>query len=231
MALGSAAAQEEETGDGKNPSGGGGPVPNRVQGAANQTFSGTSVAVTLGSNVTAGNALLVYACGSASGVVDPPSGVTANAVSMTAMGTSATNTGGYTCTGFYLANAAAGATTFTATYSVACVGCNILAEEFSGVLTSSPLDGQNAAWSNNGGGTAGTGSFTTTVAGDLIWTVNFVPNSVAPTIPSGYTAGISNADSFWSAWLVQGSAGATNPTWTLGATAFNNYLIGAGLKP
>lgn len=103
---------------------------------------------------------------------------------------------------------------------------------FSGVKTSAnPLDQQNGAFSNTGVSTIATGSITPSANGTLIVTSVGSGGSLSSgfSINSGFTiieqlpyAG-GNNEANASAYLVQGSAAAVNPTWTW--TAGNSAAV------
>lgn len=120
----------------------------------------------------------------------------------------------------YALNSAGGATTVTATFSANVIYRRLVVAEYSGVATTSALDGftqQNAANTTAANG-ATSGAITTTVSGDLVVgammdTVNGLDNMAAGTgfTLRGHVGGIAVED------LTQGSAGSIAATWTLAA--------------
>lgn len=117
--------------------------------------------------------------------------------------------------------------------------CYVLA--FSGAATSSPLDGSNF----NGVATSSNvlslqpGSITPSTSGCLVIT-GFANVGTGNTAPSGYTGQDvrdNAASGGWIgggiAWVAQGSATATNPTWTWSANVLNeaNAAIASFLPP
>lgn len=125
---------------------------------------------------------------------------------------------------FYVANPTVGS---GHTFSFTTVGtyASFYADAFSGVKTSSPFDQQNHG--NTVGTTVQPGSITPSENNELIVTVGQVNvnGGSTPTINSGYTVTDANAGinsqgvGGGFAYIVQTSAAATNPTWTLGGTA------------
>jgi hypothetical protein len=127
----------------------------------------------------------------------------------------------------------AGSNTVTVTTSAAISNGAILAEEWQGDSTS-PLDGGSATYTNASasGTTLPAGSFTPTTYGDFIWCVIWQPQTVVPTVETGYAVysnGVAG-DEIWSEGQTQQIATAINPFWTSGASSFDNYVVAAAFK-
>lgn len=125
---------------------------------------------------------------------------------------------------FYCANVTNAPTIITANFANTPVDIGIFVEEYSGVATSSPLDG-HAIQAVNGPGlgtdAVSSGSITTTLGGDLIYGVGADLNGSATLVQgTGFTSRTLN-DSTTSAFittedLIQVSAGAIAATFTFG---------------
>lgn len=111
-------------------------APAHVQSPAAATvFSGTTIALAYGSNVTAGSLLTcwVYANHGVSGVADSLTQTFSSAVS-------ATDGATYTLANYYFLNTTAGADTVTVTFAGAVTYASLQCAEYSGVATSAALD-------------------------------------------------------------------------------------------
>lgn len=146
-------------------------APAHVQSPAAATvFSGTTIALAYGSNVTAGSLLTcwVYANHGVSGVADSLTQTFSSAVSVTDGAT-------YTLANYYFLNTAGGADTVTVTFAGTVTYASLQCAEYSGVATSAALD-QATSNSQTDPGTATdaitSGNVTTTTNGQLIlgWT-------------------------------------------------------------
>lgn len=152
------------------------------------------------SPTTAGS-LLVVCCVSSSAVSDNVNGAY----------TRVPNTNGADANVWYFANSAAGATTITVAGNY-----NISVSEWSGILTTSPVE--TSAQLNNVSGAAPVGAAVTIAnAGDLL--VSFVVNDPAHAI-TGVSAGWTGFDYDSSAtsevaYQIPGSTGTYAPTWTI----------------
>jgi hypothetical protein len=136
------------------------------------------------------------------------------------------------CAILYALNATAGVTKITLHFSSACNYVSACASEFSGVATSSAIDGSHGA---HGSGTSwAAGSFTPTTSGDLIYSVAFQYSDFpsGSTISPGSGFKLLHADrNHGSAaqYQVQTTAGAINPTITSGASRLW-FSLAMGLK-
>lgn len=142
-------------------------APAHVQSPAAATaFSGTTINLAYGSNVTAGNLLVchIYANHGISSVADSRSQTFSSAVNVTDSST-------YSIATFYYANTTGGADTVTVTFAGTITYASLQCSEYSGVATASPLD-QTASNIQTDPGTATdavtSGSVTTTTNGQLI---------------------------------------------------------------
>lgn len=100
----------------------------------------------------------------------------------------------------------------------------IMAMAFSGTHATTPFDAENGAVTTTGT-TIQPGSLTPSENNEVVVTVVSENNGTAPTIDSGYTVAQSGAASGGNnvaggaAYIIQTTASATNPTWTIGASA------------
>jgi hypothetical protein len=142
-------------------------APAHVQSPTAATaFSGTSINLAYGSNVTAGNLLVchVYANHGISSVADSLTQTFTAAVNLTDGST-------YSVATFYYANTAGGADTVTVTFAGAITYASLQCSEYSGVQTSSPLDqttSNNQTDPGTGTDAVTSGNVTTTTDGQLI---------------------------------------------------------------
>jgi hypothetical protein len=206
--------------------------------------SGATIACALGNNVVAGS-LIVVAVEYNDAIQGRTVTVAGNGNTFTQIGTymrqAVNNNQALAC--FYAFNAAAGATTVTATISAAESWRRITASEYSGVLaTSDPLDQQSAkAAFASATGTDGTksNSITPTVNNCLIWAAlsdgtnasteapgtGFTERArVLPTL-SGTNGLLETED------LLQVAAAAVQATWTIGAAGEICHALVASFKP
>lgn len=144
----------------------------RVQApAGGATGTGTTLQLAFGSNVTAGNLIVVtvQAAGDPTGVSDSLNG------SHTSARAADSNNGNF-CETFYFPNSAGGACTVTVSFGSSVLACIQIAE-YSGGPTSSVIDGTPQG--NTGFGTSvTTGSLTTTIPNALIITNTVCESSV-----------------------------------------------------
>lgn len=198
-----------------------------VQSAQVNAFAGTTVTASL-TSVVSGHLIVGEICWNPQATINL-SGVTVGGSAATLLGPF-TNTiaSSEQCTAYYFPNVASGSISIVATLTGTCAACLLLAEEDSGIVTSSPVDGVGNGTYTFGLSTAvPCGSFTTSTNGDFIWTG--IEAGGSPVKPSGYTQG-SSAASISSANVTQGSSGAINPTWTSSGTDANNYVVCAAFK-
>lgn len=222
-------AQEEETGDGKNPSGAAPPSFSPHAATDTQTFSGSSISTSItitNANDGAMVGLVVF-----SATVTGPS-VTVGGIACTMHDTA--SGGGETVQSWSCPGSiGAGSKTCAASWTGSTAGGLLECEDWTGIASSAQADGGNAAAAVAGPGTLGCGSFTPAANGDLIWHFYYQPNSVAPTSTGvGFTAnatGLTTGSSY-SEYLIQPTAAAVSPTYVTGATAFSNYFSCAGVK-
>lgn len=190
-------------------------APAHVQSPTAATaFSGTSINLAYGSNVTAGNLLVcyIYANHGISGVADSRSQTFSSAVNVTDGAT-------YSIAIFYYANTTGGADTVTVTFAGAITYASLQCSEYSGVATSSPLD-KFASNSQTDPGTASnaitSGNVTTTTNGQLIvgWTTALVVGAGTVSAGTGYTGRTNVFNDTLHEDQVQTSAGSIAATFT-----------------
>lgn len=190
-------------------------APAHVQSPSAATaFSGTTIALAYGSNVTAGSLLVcyIYANHGISGVADSRSQTFSSAVNVTDGAT-------YSLAIFYYANTTAGADTVTVTFAGAITYASLQCSEYSGVATSSPLD-QTASNNQTDPGTATnaitSGNVTTTTDGQLIvgWTSALVVGVGTVSAGTGYTGRTNVFGDTLHEDQVQTSAGSIAATFT-----------------
>ena len=199
-------------------------APAHVQSPTAATaFSGASINLAYGSNVTAGGLLVcyIYANHGISGVADSRSQTFTAAVNVTDNAT-------YSLAIFYYANTTAGADTVTVTFLGAITYASLQCSEYSGVATSSPLD-KFASNSQTDPGTASnavtSGSVTTTTDGQLIvgWTSALVVGSGTVSAGTGYTGRTNVFNDTLHEDRVQASAGSIAATFTTN-NATSDYI-------
>lgn len=202
-------------------------APAHVQSPTAATaFSGTSINLAYGSNVTAGGLLVcyIYANHGISTVADSRSQTFTAAVNVTDNAT-------YSLAIFYYANTTAGADTVTVIFAGAITYASLQCSEYSGVATSSPLDkfASNSQTDPGTGANAVTsGSVTTTTDGQLIvgWSSALVVGTETITAGTGFTGRTNVFGDTLHEDQVQTSAGAIAATFTNSlATADNITLI------
>ncbi len=228
-------AQEEEAGDGpiKVSSGGGGNCSActlRQAGVSAQGFSGSSETATI-TGATAGDGFKVGAVvfsATATGFaiqVGPTAGFPSGAVTCT-LDSAVTAANGISIVSATCPNTAAGALTCQSSWTGSTAGGAILCEEWQGIATTSPNDGGTAAANVAGPGTLGCGTFSTSIANDMVWHFYYTGASVVPTAGSGFTLVTSGAQSnaLWSESQIKAVAGSVTPTYVTGSGAFNNYF-------
>lgn len=207
-----------------------------VQGNHGQTFSGTSLGVTFGSAVTAGNTILVAWAVSAttlniSGIADGTNSYT--------VGTQTCTQGGTWKAGYGFANSiGSGTPTVTVTANGTVGGLQVWIEEWSGVAGSA-FDGASATGTSGTGLAAQTfnaGSYTPTVNGDLIWAYGWNDGiqSAGCIIPGvGFTSGFDNTSTsgYISEFLTQSTATSINPSLITGTTGLLDlFAVSAAFK-
>jgi hypothetical protein len=198
------------------------------------TGSGTSHTLPYTSNVTAGN--LLVACVSWASSSTTPTAVTAGGVAMTAVsGTLAQNgTGGWSSQIYYLANAAAGATTVEVDFAASTTGILLDILEYSGADTATPLDLGNKATGTTSSVPAV--SVTTTADHDLVVGHTLVAGSA--TSGAGFNSRLTTAGNSTEDLLDKTPAGAvtvqfsgTNSWWNAVTAAFKVAGAGGGASP
>lgn len=162
----------------------------------NASGSSTAPAITL-TGVTAGNFLWF---GIVTGVKAGPTSVTDSSGATPALAINSPYTLFGNSTQYYVANAAAGTHTFTANYSSA-ASFILFAAEYSGIATSSPLDGTPSQKSSSSGTAITTGSTTASVANDLV--IVLVGTSGGSKTYSAWLGGVTQEDT-----LATGPSGA-----------------------
>lgn len=205
-------------------------APAHVQSPTPATaFSGTTIALAYGSNVTAGNLLVcyIYASHGISGVADSRSQTFTSAVNVTDNAT-------YSLAIFYYPNTTGGADTVTVTFLGAITYASLQCSEYSGVATSSPLD-QTTSNSQTDPGTATdavtSGNVTTTTNGQLIlgWTVA-VDGTSTVSAGTSYTGRTNVFGDTIHEDLVQTSAGSIAATFTTNSATADYITLIATFK-
>lgn len=182
--------------------------------AAATVFSGTTISLAFGSNVTAGSMLCAHinANHGISGVADSRSQTYTSAVNVTDGAT-------YSLATYYFLNTTGGACTVTVTFAGAVTFASLQVAEYSGVATSSALD-KTANNSQTDPGTAAdaitSGSVTPTTDGQLIlgWTSALVVGGSTVSAGSGFTGRINVFGDILFEDQIQTSAGAIAATFT-----------------
>lgn len=198
----------------------------RVQGASNTaSVSATSISATFGATVGNGNAVIVYVWFSNGGtttISDDKSN------SYTLVDTNSV----VSVRSFYLTNITNAPITVTVTFGTTQTGSNtvasIMIDEFSGIATSSPLDGHTinrVTFPGTGTDAVTSGSITTTTNGDLIWgaVIDELSITNAAAAGTGFTLGTQNAAGTngrgATEYLIQGTAGSIAATFTQTASS------------
>lgn len=227
--VGSAHAQLAALHAGKNPGGGGTPTILHVQSAFLQTGSGTTTTATFGAGVTSGNTVVGQVGFTP---VTLTVAVTAGSNTCTNVDNIASNTS-YAIVSFYCSNVTGAPTVFTATFTGGSASFPaIMMDEFSGVLTVSPLDGHNGNFNAPATSTAVTSnSFTPGTNGDLIYgmVTQIGGGGDTYTAGSGFTL-LQNPGGFASEWQQQTTAASIAATFT-GSVADTWAAAGFALKP
>jgi hypothetical protein len=123
---------------------------------------------------------------------------------------------------FYLANVAAGTTTFTMNMASSLFTLEIAWDEYSGIATATPIDGHAGQYQiNPGTGTDActSTSIATTANGDLIYAVGYSMNTGITNLTAGTgftnrSSSTGNGFNFYTADKVQSTAGSVAATWT-----------------
>ena len=189
----------------------------------------TTVNVVLTNNPTAGNLVVVgFLDEGAAGTL---SVADSNSNSYTAAGTLFTVTvpGNGRMNIFYLVNAPANASKTITCTTTSGANLNAFAAEFSGAVTSSPLDGTPQTASAGANNTAiTTPSITTTVNGDLIFGLAFAGGTITA-VGGSFTFVGGGADSNGNAaeWMVQSTAGAQAVNYTQSPSALWSGMVAA----
>lgn len=191
---------------------------------ANSGVSGTTTA-TFGSAITTGN--LVVGALNLTSTTDTLTSISDGTNTYTVLDRfqGASTLWFYT---FYKANVTGGPTTITISTSNS-ANAQIIADEFSGLTTSSPLDQHTRQEQSTT--TPSSGSVTTTVAGELIYSVCSGDAVSNPTFAagSGYTlivqlqGNTGNTFGIGSEYQIQGSAGSISATWSTSVS--EDYVV------
>lgn len=201
-----------------------------VQSANGQAFSGTTVAATFGSNVTAGNLIVI--------TLYANKGLTSIADTLTHTYSTATaNTDGstYVFGCYYVANISGGANTVTATLTAAHTFALMTVQEYSGAATSSPLDQATFAFQatpGTGANAITTGNVTTTTDGQLIFGAAGSTEANTATVSAGtnYTIRQNPLSDNPSEDRIQTTAAATAVTFTTTDTTASYHSLVATFK-
>lgn len=206
------------------------PIPLHIQSGTPTNSSGTSCAVTLGSTVASGDALVGYiqypTAQTITSILDDQGnsyGVIKNILSG----------GTLSFASFFLANIRNAPKTVTVTFSASTSQCNEGLDEYSNIVgldTTTPSGGATGQFGTTFSGTNAftSGSLTTTSAGDLIWGA-FAPTAALPTAGTGFTLRISDGvDGYTTEDLVQTSSGITAATATV--SSGGGWAIAMALK-
>jgi hypothetical protein len=197
----------------------------------------TTVAVTMTSTMTAGNAVVC-------GVWWLSTSVTLTSVADTANTyTVINNTVGssWSASSVYAKNLSA-ASTITATFSGSVNRAGISCREFSGASTSAPLDTSainSQSFPGTGTDALTSTSFTTTGTGDYIWGATYDTNANSPTFTAGtgFSGGSlatgtgAAASGPYSEYKIQSAAGSIAATFTSSVSLTIPITMGASFKP
>jgi len=198
---------------------------------AASTAGPATISAAFTSDVTAGNLIVVTAMddngGQISSITDSRGNTYQQATSTAWVGT------GRRTFVWYAYNVAAGATNVTTTFAAG-AQANMLIHEFSGLLTTDPLDSKGTAKSADSGGTAAnSGNFTTSVDGALIF-AHFNTAGYQAITPGG---GLTEIDDFdgnsrgmETSYRIAGTAGTVSVTGTLAGAAWW-AATGVAFKP
>jgi hypothetical protein len=189
--------------------------------------SGSSKSLAYASNVTAGSLLWVFvAWGSSTATVTVADNLNGSWTAVGSPQTGAGTIGNYRCQMFYRPNAAAGATTVTATFSASISNRGLAIAEFSGADTAAPLD-QFAYLSVNSSGIT-TPTITTTNANDVLLAGAVVQSSITAagggyTLMASGTGFASNATEY----QIVAATGTYGPNFTEGGANDNLVAMSA----
>lgn len=123
---------------------------------------------------------------------------------------------------FYSENVTNAPTTVTVTFDTACAFNSMCISEFSGVATSSSIDGHKVTYNTSMSTTANamtSGTITTTAAGDLIYGACFAGNGSNASLGTGYTDSDSGGVGLVAEYQIQTSAGSIATTFTASSGA------------
>lgn len=204
--------------------------PTHVQSNNGQAFSGTTVTAAFGSNVTAGNMIVV--------TIYSNKGLTSITDSLSHTYQTATvNTDGstYVFGCYYVPNITGGANTVTATLTAAHTFALLTIQEYSGCATASPLDQATFAFQTTPGTGANaitTGNVTTTTNGQLLFGACGSTEAFTATVSAGtsYTIRQNPLGDNPSEDRVQTSAGAVAATFTTTDTTASYHSLIATFK-
>jgi len=206
----------------------------RIQGKlhSNGATSSPTVAVTLDAPVSSGN-LVVVAVGTAVPGNSPVVFTCADDKGNTYTAVDVGDGNNFQWGSFYLQNITNGPQTITVAIDAGASSrqfSTIIATEFSGVQTTSPLDGHSInifqAGTNTTDGIT-SGSATTTANGDLIWgaCVNLSGSSTL-VVGTGYTLDQNSGSDFVTEYRTQTTAGSVASTWTgTSADSFSSLMM------
>lgn len=185
-------------------------------------FSGTAPGVTI-TGVTAGDSLHIWYC------YEGPTAVNGVTVGGSATGVqigAVTSTGGgHFCGMAVKANSASGSVAIVVNTIGACTNCDTWVSEWAGEATSSSLAAENSTYTAGSSSTPLPCGSITSGAGDTIEALLFQSQSVTPTSsPAGYSASFIFSTYSFGVFKTAASAGASNPTYTGGASSFDNSV-------
>ena len=199
------------------------------------TTGGTSTTFSSGTltAATAGAAVCIFAAGSNATpgswtLTDNVSGNTyTNACSANDVA------GGFSAAAFYGLNIQNGPTVYTVHFGGTSSFNAILVNVFTGVATSSAIDGTPAArvqaLPGTGTNAISGGNFTPLTAGDLIWGATVDEGSTGTTVHgTGFTLGTTDSVSYWSEYNLSGSTGAQAAGFTDATNGGADNYISAG---
>lgn len=201
-----------------------------IQWNKGQAFAGTTATASL-TSVVAGHVIIANYCVDASAltvtIFDGINTYTAPAAAVVA-GTNSR------CGTTFALNAASGSPIVTATASGVVIALVLWVEEWSGIVSTSALDGTGSGLSTAGSGSAGqtynSGNWTTSSNGDLIY--GFSSSNGGSVAGSGFTTSVSDTSTgYTSVFATQSGAGSINaPFATIGVSFNENDALGIALK-
>lgn len=213
-------------------------APVRVQGNLHSNGAGasTTVAVTLGATVGSAHMLAVCVAWGNSLVSDVVNSITDDkSNTYTIVDTVRDATNSETFVSAYAFNITNAPITITATLNASRNFNGILVDEFSGILTTNPIDGhamQVQAAPGTGANAITSGNFTTASNGDLIYGCNV--DTAGPgdaNSGTGFTQDLFLSNGFVTEHKVQSSAGSVAATFTA-TTGTDGFITGGmGFKP